>query len=624
LATQGSRFFILNGPEGGLIEQLPQFPYYATIDPPFPGGWLDNQTGDLYCYDENDRSWIPSCNVGLRRLPITGTVDNNITKNPHRNFNYRQRIKNISKGPEVIERTEEYCYIENHYIQHPFVHNFEHQEFIATPTRRWHINEESRLSIDKTKFHILASTSTKGPIIIDYNQHAIMVSLDLCHRRSREVIDQLIGNFISQMLDNFHHSYGLINTSLYTYVFGIHGEGNGEYNKYTETSIRYAPSLGSHKIKCSLKSRQGPKYVDINALKSLFLLHDNIEDEDYEIVIGGGFDGKMRRNSLVTPRPSSTMGRKSIHKLKLPQEKIKNRLDKILDKSCVDVYDSIRRETYDFKQLQEDDDEQTHRDVSFQNSFNSMELIDNMNNVNTFTEDILPTYLTRASTQSYDTTNKISRPKSANTSVEALHNLTTSFNSNFLKQNENEIFLKRNNSSLINNYLISKTNTASTTLEMNPIWKNYHMESHDIIISPTKPQQPIKTTRKTHQRSLSAGIKKSSDFSGTVYPPKSFEISSSKLSITQEQKNHFLPRNRCVMKPYEIQQIDYKANDPDEKSFRNPASKYFNDPYCYPEELNDEDIQKLHNAKIIPLDHLGTGFKTATKVKRINSARKRS
>ncbi len=64
-ATHGTRFNILNGPNGGYTKSLPNFPYYSPFSGMFPGGWFDGETGDIYVFDATALLWRPVCNVGF-------------------------------------------------------------------------------------------------------------------------------------------------------------------------------------------------------------------------------------------------------------------------------------------------------------------------------------------------------------------------------------------------------------------------------------------------------------------------------------------------------------------------------------------------------------------------------
>ena len=46
LSTKGVMFYILNGPNGEEIEKLPLFPRYSIHRGPYPGAWLDSETGN--------------------------------------------------------------------------------------------------------------------------------------------------------------------------------------------------------------------------------------------------------------------------------------------------------------------------------------------------------------------------------------------------------------------------------------------------------------------------------------------------------------------------------------------------------------------------------------------------
>ncbi len=66
-ATKGTRFHILNGPNGESLDKLPYFPRYSVGSGVYPSAWLDSETGDLYSYEAYSRVWKPICNIGVHR-----------------------------------------------------------------------------------------------------------------------------------------------------------------------------------------------------------------------------------------------------------------------------------------------------------------------------------------------------------------------------------------------------------------------------------------------------------------------------------------------------------------------------------------------------------------------------
>jgi hypothetical protein len=66
-ATQGARFHMVNQPLGDSLEHLKKFPYYYKGTKAYPCGWLDNETGDIFSYNSQLRSWKGVCNTGIYR-----------------------------------------------------------------------------------------------------------------------------------------------------------------------------------------------------------------------------------------------------------------------------------------------------------------------------------------------------------------------------------------------------------------------------------------------------------------------------------------------------------------------------------------------------------------------------
>ena len=63
----GTKFHVLNGPHGDSIDKLPSYPRYGTENGQYPSTFLDNKTGDMYCYEPHRKVWSAYCNIGMYR-----------------------------------------------------------------------------------------------------------------------------------------------------------------------------------------------------------------------------------------------------------------------------------------------------------------------------------------------------------------------------------------------------------------------------------------------------------------------------------------------------------------------------------------------------------------------------
>ena len=66
-ATQGVKFYIINGPGGTSTEKFGKVSKYCRGKGSYQCGCLDNETGDVYSYESSSRSWHPVTNIGLYR-----------------------------------------------------------------------------------------------------------------------------------------------------------------------------------------------------------------------------------------------------------------------------------------------------------------------------------------------------------------------------------------------------------------------------------------------------------------------------------------------------------------------------------------------------------------------------
>ena len=101
--TRGNRFYILNGPLGDSIDELPKFPYYSPGNgAAYPSGWLDSDTGDIYTYNTNTRSWVPTCNIGMFRIPSHGAPSTSRLRTD-RKFCRDDHLLAPSQNPVAVE-----------------------------------------------------------------------------------------------------------------------------------------------------------------------------------------------------------------------------------------------------------------------------------------------------------------------------------------------------------------------------------------------------------------------------------------------------------------------------------------------------------------------------------------
>eukprot|EP01041_Mallomonas_annulata_P004994 gene4994-9987_t len=84
-AISGTRFEIINTPIGHSLNKLPLFGFYSTDNTTvLSGTWLDNETGDLYAYNPDEKTWSPVANVGCHRVINNLSNDNKVSSTSRR------------------------------------------------------------------------------------------------------------------------------------------------------------------------------------------------------------------------------------------------------------------------------------------------------------------------------------------------------------------------------------------------------------------------------------------------------------------------------------------------------------------------------------------------------------
>ena len=67
MGTSGVRCEVINHPFGDKRSKLRTYPFYSKGLTLLSSTWLDNELGDLYTYNTDDKYWKPVCNIGFFR-----------------------------------------------------------------------------------------------------------------------------------------------------------------------------------------------------------------------------------------------------------------------------------------------------------------------------------------------------------------------------------------------------------------------------------------------------------------------------------------------------------------------------------------------------------------------------
>lgn len=196
-ATQGSKFFILNGAIGGSIENLKQFPVYSPGTKANPCGYLDNETGDIYTYDTGNRSWSGKCNTGIYRNASAGKPSSTRFRAPEKKFTGLKRDANL---PDTANDRDIIVVIKNQALQHFALRKCKSPNFTACAVSDWFLNVEGGMPLH-SGLEILAE-SPNGPALLGMKRAfhmAIMVDESYSSETSRAILLQYLQHTITSI-----------------------------------------------------------------------------------------------------------------------------------------------------------------------------------------------------------------------------------------------------------------------------------------------------------------------------------------------------------------------------------------------------------------------------------------
>lgn len=196
LALQGRRIHLLNGARGSSLAKLPLFPVFArfpchprrTSPPPSPYSspccFLDNETGDLYSYVEAEKQWVPTGNVGLRIVSLSGDPSN-----PHLAPPDRRYMPINEKLEEVPFDRDCVITVDVRFAAHPLLKNLSRQ-FVLTRLPEWHIQRYS-----KEMPYTVLGDSKAGPILFTHQLKTVLAA-DISSPNHYATLKQITSNHV--------------------------------------------------------------------------------------------------------------------------------------------------------------------------------------------------------------------------------------------------------------------------------------------------------------------------------------------------------------------------------------------------------------------------------------------
>ena len=299
---------------------------HVSYSGPFPSGWLDNETGDIYIYDKGLHSWIPNCNIGCCWLPKTGRPSKIAGKVNVKHSSREDKRRPVLEMPLVAEDKQQQCYIRSKFVQHFAVKGFPAQSFLAAPVPDWCLNREG-LPVG-SGLNVIAD-GEKGPIILAQGFH-VMVAMDISDDDTLQLVRKMVSNCIGHVLNRIGVEKGeRIDRSLFETIFGYRGLGDGKYDSVRDVHPMTKP-LAVRPVRSSIK--EGPVYVDTPIFNMFFREHK---------------DSVWDNSVLHSSRKHTTMGKKVKDVLRDPIMSRGKRISKLMDSYGYDDSAGIMKQAFE-------------------------------------------------------------------------------------------------------------------------------------------------------------------------------------------------------------------------------------------------------------------------------------
>jgi hypothetical protein len=215
LATKGVRYNILNGPMGGTIDSLPDFPYYGVGAGAFPSGWLDHETGDIYTYDMKRKGWLPVCNTGIHFIATAGRP---VSKQIH-SSGYERPQSHEKRSISGNEPDEDKLEITNLFLSSSLINSLPlSRQFPIRIYQSWYLNRNSALP--KGENLLMIADGKCGPNVL-IKDRLLLLACRLEPFQNVKYIKYIINNFLVEMKKLFFSAdSGRIDLSLHDFLFG--------------------------------------------------------------------------------------------------------------------------------------------------------------------------------------------------------------------------------------------------------------------------------------------------------------------------------------------------------------------------------------------------------------------
>jgi len=194
-ATNFAHHNIVNG--NGWGTKLEQIHNYPTAGLPTGAGFLDNETGDIYTFNSDNNTWLPSANTGLHYTRNATSAQIGQFVQNVKVYRGKAKIRDIYDVYKS-NQNEAICFIKKSYVQHWALAGLPHK-FLVEAKNAWdpHPVNVTQAGLVGPNYHALADNE-KGPSIVEHkNTLATLFHIDPKHQETMQILESFVKHKIT-------------------------------------------------------------------------------------------------------------------------------------------------------------------------------------------------------------------------------------------------------------------------------------------------------------------------------------------------------------------------------------------------------------------------------------------
>jgi hypothetical protein len=278
---QGTKFNILNQPNGESLEKLSHYPRYSRPVGQFPGVWMDNETGDVYKYNTQYRTWVPTGNVGIYRCAQRGEPTPSRFRPVVKHFSSADHALRRSQVPEAIGDEEYLAYVRSKFVDHFALKDLGTTSFVCSIIPDFYLNPEGSLPCNGM---CVAAETEMGPAVL-VRDLSIYIAAKVGDDTNQADVRKICRNYVDHIVTSVASRHdGALGDSVFFFLFGDGGTSGGTYDSIKHKKILTTP-LSQRQVKSFIP--RGPLRVDA-PIVSMFIEQPPVE----EVAIREGGGGK--------------------------------------------------------------------------------------------------------------------------------------------------------------------------------------------------------------------------------------------------------------------------------------------------------------------------------------------